>query len=213
VVHRQFARMFGDAESGPNRLLRDQVERHLGDFFTGYLGPLARSRRVQIVAVEHDCATRWNGFPLRGRLDVVEQQDGRTVLVDYKTSSNKAGYRMRLDRLSLQDRGTWHRAIPTLQLAVYVLLHAAESGQPPAAIQAQFLMLGRARIDAGIELPLFEDPGAAHESWAILETVLRALLEEIVSPDVPFQPPADLRAACPRCDFTAICGTGWLKRT
>jgi ATP-dependent helicase/nuclease subunit B len=212
VLDRQFTAQFGSAESGANRLLRDQVERHLREFLTEYLGPLAASHRIEIRAVEHDASADWNGFRLRGRMDVVESRDGKPLLIDYKTSSNRAGYRMRLDKLSLGDRETWNRAIPTLQLPLYVLLHAAESGVPPVGIQAQFLILGRSRMDSGIELPLFEDPGAAHESWAVIDTVLKALLQEIVSPDVPFYPAPDLRSACPRCDFTAICGTGWLKR-
>jgi hypothetical protein len=75
-----------------------------------------------------------------------------------------------------------------------------------------FLLLGRTVMDAGIELPLFEEQAAVHESWPVLEKVIRDLLQEIVSPDVPFAPTPDLRRVCPRCDFTAICGTGWLKK-
>ena len=41
---------------------------------------------------------------------------------------------------------------------------------------------------------------------------IQQLLKEIVSPDMPFSPTPDLRSVCPRCDFTAICGTGWLKK-
>ena len=207
-----FADRFGSAESGANRLLRDQVNRHLRDFLDGYQGPLLRSHRVAITSVEHDARALWKGFVLRGRLDRVEERDGKPFLIDYKTSANRAYYRMRLDRLSLEERESWHRWIPTLQLPIYVLLHSQETGTAPADIQAMFLLLGRNRMDTGIELPLFEDPAASYESWAVLERVLEELLKEIVSADVPFSPAADLRAACPRCDFTAICGTGWLKR-
>ena len=212
VLDEVFGSTFGAADSGANRLLRDQVNRHLRDFLTAYEVPLVRSHRVRILAVEHDERATWQGFRLRGRLDRVEERDGVPVLLDYKTSAHRAAYRMRLDRLSLEERESWHRWIPTLQLPVYVLLHSAQSGVPPAAIQATFLLLGRNLVDAGIELPLFEDPAAAFESWAVLERVIRVLLEEIASPGVPFTPAVDLRAACPRCDFTAICGTSWLKR-
>ncbi len=212
ILDEVFAERFGPSDSGANRLLRDQVNRHLLDFLAGYQAPLVRDRRVRIIAVEQDARAAWKGFLLRGRMDRVEERDGAPVLVDYKTSANRAAYRMRLDRLSLQERESWHRWIPTVQLPIYVLLHAAQSGLPPAEIRAMFLLLGRNVVDAGIELPLFEDPAAAFESWAVLERVLAVLLGEIVSPDVPFSPAPDLRAACPRCDFTAICGTTWLKR-
>jgi len=212
VVDALFAQRFGSADAGANRLLRDQVNRHLRDFLTGYLRPLVEKHRVEITALEHDTRTHWKGFSLRGRLDLVEKRDGLPYLVDYKTSSNRAYYRMRLDHLVLEERESWHRAIPSLQLPFYILLHSAETGTSPADIHAMFLLLGRTLVDQGIEVPLFEDPGAVHESWPVLERVMRELLEEIVSPDVPFSPTSDLRSVCPRCDFTAICGTGWLKK-
>jgi len=213
VLDREFAARFGPADSGANRLLHDQVFRHLRDFLLDYLAPLARSQPVLIRSLEHEAATLWKGFRLRGRIDVVQERNGRTFLLDYKSSSNRAAYRLRLDRLSLDDRSTWSGAIPTLQLPVYVLLYSSESGQPATGIQAQFLLLGRTRMDAGIELPVVDNPGAAHESWVVIERVLQTLLEEIISPEVPFRPAEDLRAVCPRCDFATVCGTGWLKRS
>jgi hypothetical protein len=167
---------------------------------------------VVITSLEHDARTTWKGFSLRGRIDVVEERDGAAFLIDYKSSANRAGYRMRLDKLLLDDRATWHKAIPTLQLPFYVILHAAETGRPPADIHALFLLLGRTQVDSGIELPLFAEAAEVHESWPVVVRVIEELLQEIVSPDVPFSPTPDLRSTCPRCDFTAICGTGWLKK-
>jgi hypothetical protein len=212
VIDELFVKQFGSADAGANRLLRNQVNRHLRDFLTGYLRPLLQAHRVEIKSLEHDLKTEWRGFSLRGRLDMVEERDGVSYLVDYKKAADKSNYKMRLDKLTLEDRDTWNRAIPTLQLPFYIILHAAESGRAPADIHALFLLLGRTLMDAGIELPLFEDAGAVHESWPVLERVIQTLLKEIISPDVPFSPAPDLKAVCPRCDFTAICGTGWLKK-
>jgi hypothetical protein len=156
-------------------------------------------------------AVSWKGFGLRGRLDAVEERDGRTVLVDYKTSSNGAAYAVKWKKLDPEDRATWSAAIPSLQLAFYTLLHAEETGTDPRDARAMFLILGRNRIDEKIELPLFDEKHPAADHWPMMETVILGLLEEIVSPDVPFTPAADLKSACSRCDFTAICGTGWLK--
>ncbi|MGO9308047.1 MAG: PD-(D/E)XK nuclease family protein [Spirochaetia bacterium] len=213
AVDELFVKHFGSAETGANRLLRNQVDRHLRDFLSGYLRPLVESHRVLVRSLEHDVKTTWKGFSLRGRLDVVEERDSTTFLIDYKKSADKSFYKMRLDRLLLEERDTWFRAIPTLQLPFYVILHAAETGRAPAEIRAMFLLLGRTSMDQGIELPLFEEPAEVHESWPLLEKVIRDLLQEIVSPDVPFSPAADLRTVCPRCDFTALCGTGWLKKS
>jgi hypothetical protein len=212
VVEELFVKHFGSAEAGANRLLRNQISHHLCDFLSGYIRPLVEAQRVQITALEHDVKTTWRGFLLRGRIDVVEKRNGVAFLIDYKKSADKTRYKMRLDRLSLDDRDTWYRAIPTLQLPFYILLHASETGLTPLEIKAVFLLLGRTLMDSGIELPLFEESAAVHESWPVLERVINDLLQEIISPDVPFCPATDLREVCPRCDFTAFCGTGWLKK-
>ncbi len=213
VLDRQFSSQFGSAETGANRLLRDQVNRHLGDFLTDYLAPLVQSHRVEIRALEHDAACRWKGFPparAPGHGPGTRRKTGPRRLQDVVQQGrlpHEAGSALPGRPRELAP-GHPDAAASGLRPAAF-----RETGSRPAAIQAQFLILGRARMDSSIELPLFEDPGAAHESWAVLEKVLQALLEEIVSADVPFSPARDLRAVCPRCDFTAICGTGWLKRS
>jgi hypothetical protein len=207
-----FMKRFGSAVTGANRLLRDQVRRHLGDFLDTYMRNLVMDHRVLVKSVERDITTRQNGFSLRGRLDVVEERDGRPYLIDYKSSANRHNYAVRYAKLDPEDRATWPVAIHTLQLPFYMLLYSAETGIPPTDIQAMFLLLGRTEMDAKIEVPLFDDPSDVSEGWKKLDTVIAGLLDEIVSPDVPFTPAADLRAACARCDFTALCGTAWLKK-
>ena len=212
LVDAMFEQKFGPAESGANRLLRDQVRRHLSDFVQHYVGGLAAGHRVTVQALEHSISASSRGFALRGRLDAVEDRDGKAFLIDYKTSSNRMRYAMRLKKLDIGDRTTWSTAIPTLQLPFYVLLRSEETGIPPAAIQAMFLLLGRTAMDEKIEVPLFGDKDDAATAWPILESVIFGLLEEIVSPDMPFAPTPDLKSACPWCDFKNICGTGWLSR-
>jgi hypothetical protein len=151
-----------------------------------------------------------NGFALRGRLDAVQVRDGVPCLVDYKTSSHRSSYLIRMKKLALGDRASWATAIPTLQLPFYVLLQSASSGVAPTDIQALFLLLGRTAMDKGIEVPLFEDAAAAREAWPQMEAVIDSLLREIVSPEVPFAPTPDLKSACPWCEFASLCGTAWL---
>lgn len=163
-------------------------------------------------ALEHDAAAVREGFSLRGRIDVVQERDGVPRLIDYKTSAHRAAYALKLKRLVIEDRVTWSAAIGTLQLPVYILLYAAETGCAPSDIQAMFLLLGRTEMDSRIELPLFTDAKEAEAAWPLLESVILGLLREIVSGDVPFAPAQDLKSVCPWCDFKNICGTAWLAR-
>jgi len=213
LVDAMFEQRFGPAESGANRLLRNQVRRHLCDFVQQYVGALAAGHRVTVKALEHSISASSRGFALRGRLDAVEDRDGRPYLIDYKTSANRTRYSMKLTKLDVADRTTWGAAIPTLQLPFYVLLRSQETGIAPSEIQAMFLLLGRTAMDEKIEVPLFGDPGEAATVWQGLESVIFGLLEEIVSPEVPFTPTPDLKSACPWCDFKNICGTAWLARS
>ena len=211
LVDAMFEKRFGSAESGANRLLRDQIRRHLCDFLTGYMGGLVSRQRVTIETLEHGIEIQKNGFRLRGRLDAVEDRDGRTALIDYKSSAHRSSYTISMKKLIPEDRSTWSAAIRTLQLPFYVLLHSVKTGMEPLDVQAMFLLLGRTEMDERIEVPLFENSADARTAWPVLEKVIFELLAEIISADVPFSPAADLKSACPQCPFTGICGTGWLK--
>jgi hypothetical protein len=212
LVDAMFERRFGPADSGANRLLRNQVRRHLCDFVQHYIGALAAGHRVTVRALEHSISASRRGFALRGRVDAVEDRDGRAFLVDYKTSSNRTRYTLKPGKLDVSDRTSWPTAIPTLQLPFYVLLRSQETGVAPTEIQAMFLLLGRTAMDEKIEVPLFDDPAGAASLWPGLETVIFGLLDEIVSLETPFAPTPDLKSACPWCDFRNICGTAWLAR-
>jgi hypothetical protein len=211
VVDRLFPEWFGPPEAGASRLLHGQLRRHLADFIRGWFRPAAARSRLVVLGLEQNAAASWRGHSLRGRFDAVMERDGVPLLVDYKISSNDAYYVVKWRKLDVDDRDTWADAIPTLQLPVYTLLHAEGSGSDPAAIRAVFLLLGRTVLDEDIEVPLFDDDHPAAVYWPQMEAVLQGVLEEIVSPDVPFTPARDLKSACARCDFTGICGTGWLK--
>lgn len=212
LVDELFADSFGPAETGANRLLRDQVRQHLRDFVGRYMRSLVAEHRVILQALEHEAAAVRDGFSLRGRMDVVQERDGTPRLIDYKTSAHRAAYALKLKKLVIEDRATWSAAIGTLQLPFYVLLYSAETGRAPSDIQAMFLLLGRAEMDTRIEAPLFADAKEAEAAWPKLESVILGLLREIVSPDVPFAPAQDLKSVCPWCDFKNICGTAWLAR-
>jgi ATP-dependent helicase/nuclease subunit B len=212
VVDRLFGEWFGPADGGSGRLLREQVKRHLVEFLDGYAKPLAGATTLIVRDLEQDLTADWRGFKLRGRVDAVQTRGGRPVLIDYKTSSNPTSYAVKWKKLDLEDRASWQEAFPTLQLPFYLLLYAPRAGVAPAEMDALFLLLGKTRMDQGIELPLFDAKHPAADWWPGFETVIHALLQEIVTPGVPFEPARDLAKACAYCPFTGICGTGAYRK-
>jgi hypothetical protein len=79
------------------------------------------------------------------------------------------------------------------------------TGEKPETIDCLFLLLGRARIDSDIEVPLFKDEGEFRENFGNLTEVIFRLLREIVNPDQPFLPTADPKRNCGRCPYGYIC--------
>jgi PD-(D/E)XK nuclease superfamily len=210
LVDKLFALEYGGDPSGPVYLLKRQIRRHLADLLPGYYLPLAREGRLLVLESEKDVVGGLGGFKLRGRVDSVEKRGDRTWIIDYKTGANRNRLKIDFDRLDPGDRGTWSRAVGSLQLPVYLQMYAQMTGTATEELDAMFLLLGKSVIGSNIELPLFgdSDPGQAFED---LKAVTIGLLNEIADPDVPFRPAADRKAVCPECSFRYICGTQWVS--
>jgi CRISPR/Cas system-associated exonuclease Cas4 (RecB family) len=210
LVDRLFALEYGDDLSGAVYLLKMQVRRHLRDLLIGYYLPLAREGTLVIVESEKKISGMLDGFMLKGRVDSVEKRGGRLWIIDYKTGSSLNRLKIDFDRLDPADRGTWGRAIGSLQLPVYLMVYTQMMGNAAKNPGAMFLLLGKSVISRDIELPLFagSDPG---ESMKDLEAITVGLLNEIADPLVPFGPAVDSKTSCPGCIFHYICGTQWVS--
>jgi len=209
-VDRQFAATYGAWDTGAGRLLHAQIQAHVGRFLSDYMGPVVQEAAVTMVAVEERLMKEWQGFRLTGRLDAVQKRGEVLFVIDYKTGHDAKNNGINFKRLAPDRRGTWSGALGSLQLPVYLLLRGG--ADQPVQPRGMFLMLGRTRLDRSIELPLFADQTKAAAEFPRLQGVIHALLQEIVSPDVPFTPTEDRKRACPACDFNNICGTRWLAQ-
>jgi hypothetical protein len=163
-----------------------------------------------VVGRELKVAADWEGRRLTGQIDALMSREGRAWILDWKTGSSTSWILGSHDDLVPEDRSTWKKGLASTQLPLYLLLHGAREDRPPLAADAAYVMLGRARMDADCEVPLFTDRDAAALAWPKIEETLRRLIAEVVDPAVPFVPADDLAAACPNCPFTTICGTGAL---
>jgi CRISPR/Cas system-associated exonuclease Cas4 (RecB family) len=198
----------GDSSSGALYILKRQVKRHLGEFLTEYCLPLVNENRVTVLSCEEAIDVRVNGFRLKGRIDKVERRNDKMFIVDYKTGATPAYVAIDLKKLSISERGSWQKAIGSLQLPFYILLYSEKTKTRIADMEALFLFLGRFKMGKEIEQPLWNgaDPDAV---YAPLKTVILKLLAEITDPAVSFRPTEDQKGTCPGCDYKTICGTQW----
>ncbi len=211
IVEELFADRYGADPSGALYFLKRQVRRHLADVLKYYYLPLVKGKKVTILASEELIRIREDSFNLSGRLDSVEQRDDKTVIVDYKTGSSANYLRIDAEKLDINRRETWDKAIGSLQLPFYLLLYTADKRKPIEDLEAVFLLLGRSQISSDVELPLFGGASQA-ETFASLKTVIFRLLKEITDPLVPFSQAHDRKKVCPSCDFQYICGTQWVVK-
>ncbi|MCJ7783715.1 MAG: PD-(D/E)XK nuclease family protein, partial [Desulfobacterales bacterium] len=205
VFYKDFEEQYGKDPTGEIYLLRNQVERHLKDFIKYYQVPKIREFRTKILGLEQRVDVKKDSFKLGARLDRVEKRGERTTIIDYKTSANKNYLAIRYHKLDLKNRDSWSEAIATLQLPFYLLTYSTLTGEKPETIDCMFLLLGKARIDTGIEVPLFNNETEFRENFGNLTEVIFSLLREIVNPDQSFMPTVDPKKNCSRCPYGYIC--------
>jgi hypothetical protein len=208
IALERFRAHFGDPTSGALRLIAVQVRTRLREMVSGWLRPLAARIPIGVTGLERSLEATWEGWRLAGRLDALLSRAGRAWILDWKTGGSTAWILGKHADLVSADRSTWRKGLASAQLPMYLLLHGANGGSHPLGADAAYVMLGRSRMDADCEVPLFADRDAAAEAWPRIEETLRRLIAEIVDPAIPFAPADDLAAACPGCPFTTICGTG-----
>ncbi len=205
VIRKHFEEQYGKDPTGEMYLLRNQVERHLKDFIKNYQVPKIKEFQTKILSLEQRIEVLRDSFKLGARLDRVEKRADRTVIIDYKTSANKNYLSINTNKLDLKNRDSWSEAIGSLQLPFYLLTYSTLVGEKPEKIDCMFLLLGRARIDPDIEVPLFKNETEFKENFGILTQVIFSLLGEIVNPDQSFLPTVDPKKNCGRCAYGYIC--------
>ncbi|MBF0566066.1 MAG: PD-(D/E)XK nuclease family protein [Nitrospirae bacterium] len=216
-----FEKTYGSRPVGSAYLLREQVRKRMTELVSKYYAGLCESVRLRLVALEEEFGIVKRGITLTGRMDRIEERDGATVVVDYKTSSSDSYLRINFDKLDLKDRATWPVAIGSLQLPLYLMLYAGKRGisqtEIATGLNGIYLILGRAYVDGKIEVPFFGEGSESASSassgpekiarYAAMEGVIDALLEELGTADVPFTPARDVKRTCPSCTFENVCGT------
>jgi ATP-dependent helicase/nuclease subunit B len=205
IFYKHFEEQYGKDPTGEVYLLRNQVKNHLEDFIKNYQVPKIKELQIRILSLEQRIDVVKDSFKLGARLDRVEKRAERTVIIDYKTSANKNYLNINYNKLDLENRDSWSEAIGSLQLPFYLLTYSALTGEKPENIDCMFLLLGRARIDSEIEVPLFKNETEFKENFGDLIQIIFTLLREIVNPDQPFLPTIDPKKNCGRCPYGYIC--------
>lgn len=212
-----FTKEYGGAVAGGAYLMKLQVRRHLEDFVSDYEIPLIRDldaggRGLFLLGLEkRTTAVRRAGgldFRLVAKTDRTEIRGQELCILDYKTGANEKYLGIRFDKLDPAKRGAWGDAIASLQIPFYNLVCSSAMGKPAEDVHGLILMLGKGRLDQGIEFSPYdrEDREIRREQIGLMGGVIDRLLSEIVDPAVPFDPGLARDRACTFCPYATLCG-------
>jgi hypothetical protein len=210
VVDRLFAEEYGTDLVGQAFLVKQQVSRQLDAFLKGYQIPIVEAKPITLVGLEQDISITFKGHRFAGRIDRIEQRGGRHVILDYKTGRDDKKLKIRLNKLIEGDHGSWHDAIGSFQLIMYMLLYSKSKRVPIDSITPAYLFLGRHEITPDIEIDIGGGKYEAAEVYRQIQPVMLGVIEQIANPEQNFEPTRHLDKACPDCPYMTICGTSWV---
>ncbi len=150
--------------------------------------------------IQYEVAGRKTDVKIKGKIDRIDQWDGVTRIIDYKTGSVQAAD---LNLKAWEELAREPRMAKVFQLLTYAWLYYKNHAKTGETIQTGNITLRR--ISAGfmkVKLPGGQEIGA--ESIAIFEDILLELVGTIMDPEVPFRQ-AEKVEQCRYCPFTSIC--------
>lgn len=211
VVETCFEETFGRELTGAIVLLKRQILSQLRNFIEEHQRPLVEHESVVLEGVEQDIEIEYRGYRFTGRIDRIEHRGERIHIIDYKTGADERAVKIKLDKLDADDPKTWRAALPSFQLPLYMLLYSRATRSVLSSLVPQYLFLGKRRVDKEIEHGISDDRQSPADVLAVVEPIIVKVVGMILDPDLPFAPTPELEKHCPRCPFTAICGTQWVR--
>jgi len=202
---------YGRDLSAPVYFIKQQIRRQLSQFLEFYQIPNARENDIEIIGLEKWIKVVRNGFTFTGRIDRLEKRGDRIFIIDYKTGADNKRFRIDTSKLEAGNRSSWGDAIKSLQLPVYMLLYSEEKKENVENLFPAYLFLGRSKMDLSIENGMGGEIDLSAKIYREIEPFIFSLVREILDPAINFMPAEDLENVCPKCPYSAICGTQWVK--
>ncbi len=209
IVDSYFNSRYGSRLDGKTYLIKRQVTNRLSELLKRYFIPLTKEHKIIIIKkLETEINIRLKEFNLKGIIDRIELRDDVIFIIDYKTSYSNTSLKIDLDKLDIDKRETWWSAVKSVQIPLYIILHTRHTNTETMA-RGIYLLLGRSGIDKKkIEYePINYNP----TTYSLMEEFVITLLKDITNPNIPFQPPDDMKKTCPKCNYQEVCGTKWVK--
>ncbi len=205
-----FVEKFGAEPAGAAYILKRQILRRLKAMLNEYQKEVLETSEVILKRLEEKISIQTLGVKFEGRIDRIEQRGSTVVILDYKTGARPVKAPINFSKLNIDERESWSEAVTSLQLPMYLLLYSVRKGIAVEQIVPAYVYLGENRLSKESEVPFLEDAAERAARYVQIQKLIELMLREIQNAAIPFSPPADLSKTCPRCPYTALCGTSWV---
>ncbi len=184
----------GNIETGKNKLIFEVCKNHIKRFLNQELQLLNQNKQLKIIALEKGLSTEINiegiNFPikLKGIVDRIDELDGVTRIIDYKTGKVEA---KDLKITDFSVLGSDYKYTKPLQVMLYSFLFSEENGGNfSKPVEAGIISFKN--LNSGFLKMNFSEKRGANESLITQENMdpflmeLKRIIAEILNPEIPF---------------------------
>lgn len=226
ITDEEFKERFGSYISGSLYLVKEQIIRRVREVLEKYYSNIISNYSLRVLGVEEPFNVVFEGIKLSGRIDIIEKRNDKIFLVDFKTSGRRENYLIKIDKLpeiikfynnELSSGKTCYlthlfsKSISSIQMPIYLLGFSKEKNISLNNLVGIYLLIGKPRIDEGIEINPLEKFMSLENAMEKIELTLKTIINELFNPDIPFYPTKNFKENCQYCEFRTNCGTLWIK--
>lgn len=199
LVQKYFAKHFrkGETQTGKNRLIFEVANRYVERFLALEKAELKKGAQLKIIATEQTIETtvEISGIEtpvkLKGIVDRIDELNGTTRIIDYKTGNVTAGDLRITDTSLIRD----YKYSKAIQVLLYTLLYTKNStaNNPIEAGIYSFKNLKSGLLKVNFSSNYRKpDYGITQEKLEEASTEIFKIIQEIYNPEITFQEPIEL---------------------
>ena len=183
----------GNIETGKNKLIFEVCKNHINRFLKQELQGINKGNRLKIIALEAELNSKITiegiDFPinLKGIVDRIDELNGVTRIIDYKTGKVEAK-QLKIDDFSVISED--YKYTKPMQVMMYSYMYAANVKSNLGELESGIISFKN--LNAGFLKMNFSEKYKGVDSHVSVERIndfmneTKTIIKEILNPDIPF---------------------------
>ena len=183
----------GNIESGKNKLIFEVCKNHINRFLNQELNLIKNNKELKVIALEQFLNVNINiegiDFPIkiRGIVDRIDELDGVTRIIDYKTGKVISS-ELKLSDFSLISQN--YKYTKAMQVMLYSYMYLENNKKP--LIKFESGVISFKNLNSGFLKMNFSEKRGGVDTQVSEERIsdfmqeIKILIKEILNPEVPF---------------------------